>query len=294
MNWDDFRIFLALARNPHLRLAAEVVRLDPTTIGRRISRLEEALDATLFEQYTGSYLLTKRGQKLFELAERIETAAFEAQEDQTSKEISGRIRVSSSEAFGLFIAQHLHRFSSQYPEVLVDLIATPADRRMSPSKRESDIAISSTRPERGQVSIRKLCRITNQLYASQDYLKKHPEPQQPEDLVDHSIVGFIPDLLYTADLDVIHDINPDVGATVRCSSMAAQRCLISSGIGVGMLPVFVAAADPALVPLLGARGVAFRDLWIIIHQESRGFRRIQVFNEWLAELVALERPSLAG
>jgi len=56
--WDDLRILLALARNPSLRVAAETLNIDPTTVTRRLARLSETLDTTLFAGQERLYLIT--------------------------------------------------------------------------------------------------------------------------------------------------------------------------------------------------------------------------------------------
>ena len=63
-NWDDIRVFLAVARAESLSAAAPGLRMDPATLGRRIARLEERLGAALFVKSPQGYALTGRGERL--------------------------------------------------------------------------------------------------------------------------------------------------------------------------------------------------------------------------------------
>jgi DNA-binding transcriptional LysR family regulator len=114
MNWDDFRIFLAVARDGTLAQAGARLGVDPTTVARRVQRLESALSATLFEHTPTGHILTTRGTALLQQAQAMEEAMIAATErDGAAKGTAeGTIRVSVSEGFGSgIIAPHLADFA---------------------------------------------------------------------------------------------------------------------------------------------------------------------------------------
>ncbi|MCB1328936.1 MAG: LysR family transcriptional regulator, partial [Maritimibacter sp.] len=73
-DWDDLKVFLAVARGESLSAAAKVLKRDPATVGRRVARLEEALGAALFVRTPAGYGLTEAGGRLIDHAERVEQA----------------------------------------------------------------------------------------------------------------------------------------------------------------------------------------------------------------------------
>src|SRR5215831_9932352 len=95
MNWDDLRIFLAVARSGRVSTAARRLGVEHTTISRRLGVLEEDLGVRLFYRTPGGYLLTPQGQHALADAEAIERAAVAvaARVRETSAEVAGRVRL---------------------------------------------------------------------------------------------------------------------------------------------------------------------------------------------------------
>ena len=166
VSWSDLQDFLAIARAGQLARAAKMLGVDATTVGRRLRRLERQLGQTLFEQTRAGQVLTEAGERLLERVETMERAASGLDDaDARSARLSGLIRVSVSEGFGTwFVAHHLHEFVDAHPGVVIDLVATSGF--LSPSKRETDVAVLLARPRAGPVVIGKLSDYRLRFYAA--------------------------------------------------------------------------------------------------------------------------------
>ena len=94
-NWDDLRLFLAVAREQSLSAGGRVVRLDPATLGRRMARLEKQMQVALFVKSPQGYAPTDAGQRLLSHAEQAEQAMEGAVEELAGKsgKLSGQIRI---------------------------------------------------------------------------------------------------------------------------------------------------------------------------------------------------------
>src|SRR5690606_10074631 len=103
MNWDDIRIFLAVARTGQMLGAARQLRLNHATVARRASALEAALGATLFTRRTNGCDLTSEGEALLTRAELMETAALGARADvgESDAALSGTVRIGAPDGFGV-------------------------------------------------------------------------------------------------------------------------------------------------------------------------------------------------
>lgn len=157
LNWDDLKIFLAVARARKLSSAARTLGIDATTVSRRIERLAADLQTTLFEPSAGGQTLTEAGGRLLAHAEAIERAALAARADVGGERglLSGVVRVSVAEGFGTWIiARHLGAFRKANPEIIVELIASSGF--LNPSKREADLAVMLARPTSGPLLARRL------------------------------------------------------------------------------------------------------------------------------------------
>lgn len=290
--WNDLQDFLAIARTGQLARAAMRLGVDPTTVARRLRRLERRLGQTLFEQTREGQVLTEAGEALLAHVEAMQRAADRINERPDRESLSGLLRVSVSEGFGTwFVAHHLHDFTDRYPHLIIDLVATSGF--LSPSKRETDVAVLLARPQAGPVVSSKLSDYRLRLYGSSHYLAHHGTPRLPAELKRHRLIGYIPDLLYAPELRYLGEIDENLAATVRSSSINAQYRLIQSGSGVGVLPCFIGDADPTLVPLLPDIEVT-RSFWIVTHKDTRQLQRIRVFKAWLLETARRHRTRFLG
>ena len=291
MDWDDLRFFLAVARLGQLARAAAVLKVDATTVSRRIRRLEQALQQTLFEQRRDGHVLTAAGEQLLQEVERMDRSANGIEAAFAGGAVAGLVRVSVSEGFGTwFVAHHLPAFLAAYPQVEIDLVATSGF--LSPSRRETDVAILLERPARGPLVSKKLSDYALFLYASRKYLDGFPEPiEDVRQLAGHRLIGYIPDLLYSTELNYWSDFGLDLSPSVRSSSINAQYRLAAAGAGIAVLPYFIGDSDATLVRIIPALSVR-RSFWIVTHEETRQLARIRAFTTWLVELVKSRRTRL--
>lgn len=292
INWNDLQDFLAIARAGQLSRAAAQLGIDPTTMGRRLRRLETRLGTTLFEQTRQGQVLTEAGERMLDEVEAMEQAARRISENtESGAGAGGLLRVSLSEGFGTWlVAARLGSFTQQHPRLMIDLVASSGF--LSPSKREADLAVTLSRPRAGPVIAGKLSDYALRLYASTEYLERHGVPQKPTDLADgHPLVGYIPDLLYAPELRYLAEIEQNLSATVRSSSINAQHSIIAAGAGIGVLPCFIGDSDKRLVPVLPERRIT-RTFWLVTHKDTHNLARVRAFKDWLMVLVAHERGRL--
>jgi|TARA_R100000501_G_scaffold18411_1_gene38580 DNA-binding transcriptional LysR family regulator len=291
-NWNDLRVFLAVARAGQIASAAKVIKVDATTISRRLRRLERTLGTRLFEQTREGQMLTESGESLLARVERIAdeaAAVFAAGNEHTG--LSGRIRLSVSEGFGSwFLASKLPSLIEEHPELGVDLVANSGF--LSPSKREADIAIMLSRPKAGPLIAKKLSDYSLMLYASPGYLAKKGRPSTPAELAsDHRLVGYISDLIYAPELDYLNEIHQGLSATVRTSSINAQLHLVSMGAGIGVLPCFMGDKEARLERVLPEIHIK-RSFWIVTHKDNHSLAKIRYLSDWLAEQIVCQRSIL--
>lgn len=293
-DWNDYQAFLAIARAGQLARAAAAMGVDATTMGRRLRRLETRIGATLFEHTREGQVLTEAGEAMLAEVEAMERAASRIAEHGgggANGSLAGLLRVSLSEGFASWIvAPALHAFATAHPRLVIDLVASSGF--LSPSKREADLAVTLSRPRAGPVIAGKLSDYALRLYASPDYLADHAPLRRAGDLArGHSLVGYVPDLLYAPELRYLAEIEPGLAATVRSSSINAQHRLIAAGAGIGVLPCFIGDADARLVPVLPERRIT-RSFWLVMHKDTHSLARVQAFKVWLTALVERERGRL--
>lgn len=287
-DWDDLRVFLAVARARKIAPAARMLGIDATTIMRRLARLERALGADLFEMASGERTLTVRGQALLHHAEAVESAAMSAVEDVAGLEqqLAGQVRLSVAEGFGTWVlAPGLAEFSRRHPGIRLDLIT--ASGFLNPSKREADMALMLARPQRGRLSVKRLGEYRLHLYASVDYLARAGPPDRPAQLRDHMLVGYVPEFIFSPELDYLDEVEAGLEAHLRATSINMQYRMVRDGSGIGVLPDFIARSDPQLIELMADRVEIIRHFWLVTHEDLRKVARIATVGAWLQERVMM-------
>lgn len=292
MDWSDLPIFLAVARTGQLAKAAQALGIDATTAGRRLRRLEKAVGERLFEQGGDGQSLTPAGERLLTHAREMERAAAAIGRRDADGPVRGTVRVSVSEGFGTwFVSRYLGELADAHPALSVDLIATSGF--LSPSRRETDVAVLLARPRRGPLITRKLADYGLRLYASRDYLAANAPLETPTDLKHHRLIGYVPDILYAPELRYLEEIPGAHAPQLRSSSINAQFRMATYGAGVAVLPCFIGDSSSSLkrvVPEIALQ----RSFWLVTHEETRHFAQVAAFVEWLTRLTASHRATLQG
>ncbi|MBK6467136.1 MAG: LysR family transcriptional regulator [Rhodobacter sp.] len=290
MDWDDLRIFLAVARCESLSGAGKRLRIDPATVGRRIARLEDAIGARLFAKSPQGYALTEQGARLIPHAERAEAAALAASESLSGPEgllggLTGQIRLGAPDGCANYLLpQVITRIAAANPGLEVQIVALP--RVFNLSKREADMAIAVSRPEAGRLTVQKLTDYRLHLVAARAWLADHTVTTL-EDLKEHRFVGYIPDLIFDKELDYLAEIGaPPV--TFASNSVSVQLNFLRHGAGLGVVHDFALASAPELVRVLPDLVRLTRSFWLIRHADDTRVTRLNRFAEALIRETRIE------
>jgi DNA-binding transcriptional LysR family regulator len=288
MNWDDVRIFLAVARSGQILGAAKTLGINHATVARRLTALEEALGSKLFTRKTNGSELSGSGERFLIHAEAMESAMLAANESAgADSAIDGTVRVGAPDGFGVaFLAPRLGELTDRHKGLRIELVPVP--RAFSLSRREADIAVTLERPREGRLVARKLTDYRLGLYAAQSYLDRHGEPGSLDDLTAHQLVGYVDDLLFTTSLDYTAEFFKGWRSSLAISSAMGQTEAVRAGAGIGILHGFMASRDPGLIPVLPAHTLT-RSYWTVVHEDLRNIRRVALVAEFLGEIVTRDR-----
>ncbi|WP_062230556.1 LysR family transcriptional regulator [Aureimonas sp. N4] len=289
MNWDDVRIFLAVARAGQILAASRRLGLNHATVGRRLDALEDALGVKLFDRRPTGCEVTREGAGFLAAAERMEAemqgarAALEGAEAH----LSGTVRIGAPDGFGTaFLAPRLGSLAERHPGLTIQLVPVP--RAFSLSRREADIAITVERPAQGRLVARRLVSYALGLYGAASYLDRFGRPSSVEDLKRHRLVGHVDDLVYSSSLHYTGEMAPDWQSRFEISSALGQTEAVAAGAGIGILHGFIAAGRPALERVLPERTIR-RDYWLVTHETAREMSRIRAVADFIAETVQREK-----
>ncbi len=283
-DWDDARLFLAVARAGQLLGAARALGVNQATLSRRMAALETALGAKLLVRRTHGSELTDAGAALLETLERVETEMLgvQARLQGTDAAAAGVVRIGAPDGFGVgFLAPRLARLAERHPDLVVQLVPTP--RGFSLSRREADLAVMVGRPEKGRLVAAKLTDYTLGLFAAPAYLAAHGTPEAPADLAGHRLVGWVDDLIAAPALDYTGEFLRGWRSTLELSSAIGQVEAVRAGAGIGALHDYLAGAHELVRVLPELRVV--RAYWLAIHENLRDVARVRAAADFLTDAV---------
>ncbi|MEB2846788.1 LysR family transcriptional regulator [Rhizobiales bacterium RZME27] len=284
MNWDDVRMFLAVARTGQILAASRRLGINHATLGRRITALEADMKTQLLIRRTTGCELTPEGHALYAAAERMETEmlAMQAATGSGDTAIAGTVRIGAPDGFGVAVlAPRLGDLMQRYPQLKLQLV--PVHRSFSLSQREADIAITIERPEQGRLISAKLTDYTLGLYASRGYLDGRGRPQMVEDLREHARIGYVEDLIFSPSLNFTGEVMRNWDAGFEISSAIGQVQAVRAGAGIAILHDYIAQQDAELERLLPDISIR-RSYWTTYHESLRDLPRIRTVIAFLQEI----------
>ena len=288
MDWDDLRVFLAVARCESLSGAGRSLRIDPATVGRRIARLEDSLGAQLFVKTPQGYSLAEAGTGLLPHAESAEAVILRARDSAPAPQgLSGQIRLGAPDGCANYLLpQVIAKICDDNPRLDVQVVALP--RVFNLSKREADMAVAVSRPEAGRLMVQKLTDYHLHLAANARYLATRPVTQ-PQDLAQHRFVGYIPDMIFDKELDYLAEIGIPA-PQIASNSVSVQLNFLRQGAGLGVVHDFALPSAPELQRVLPQHIRLTRSFWLIRHESDANVSRL---NRFAAALTAATRAEMA-
>ncbi len=287
LDWDDLRYFMALSRHGSLSAAARSLGVNHATVSRRIAALEGQLEAPLFERTAEGYALTAAGRNTLAAAAAMERAAsgLGASAPAADEPRLGRVRVTATPSLSeCFLLERLTGLLAVHPGLDLDLIA---DRRaISLARREADIALRLARPKEGDLLARRLTGLAFGFYARPVWLERLAAGAPPCFVTFDEGGAHLPEPLWLA------RSFPGARAVFRSNSEAALAQAARSGCGIALLPRFIGAFDPELVPIDLKVAPPSRELWLLRRPEDEP--AVELVAQFLADLFRRERRRFEG
>ncbi|WP_417320350.1 LysR family transcriptional regulator [Emcibacter sp.] len=294
-NWNDLKYFLELSRRGKLVEAARRLHVDHTTVSRRITALEESLNARLFDKSPRGYQLTDAGLRLLPLAEQMEAQSTSLYQSISGKDasFSGTVRLAVPEAVGInVIAPAMDTFRQKYPDIELELVAET--RQTSLSKREADIAMTLARPTSGRLVAWKVSDYRLRLYGAPSYLANHPPIKTGEDLSGHDFIGYIDDLIQMPELRFMEELFRNPHIVFRSTNVMAQYRAALKGVGLAMVHCFMVGQDTGLQPILPKKIFVERQYWLMVHEDLRKVTRVDAVCGFLTDLFRAKQSLMLG
>ena len=286
VDWDNLQTFLAVARSGRISAAARRLRIEHTTVSRRLAALEEELKVQLFYRTTTGYLLTPHGQNAVTQAEAMEAAALAlaARAREGSDANAGRVRIAMAPEFAShWVAAHLVSFRRKYPHLEVQILVGTRQRNLL--RGEAELAVQSPRPQGRDLVAVRLARVSLGLYASKAIARDARwRVTSRETLHDTPLLAYTTGLQMLQEAKWFQAVLASGTVALETNSTHALLAAALAGLGVAVLPRFVAQSHDDLVAL--SDDVAAHDVWLITHPEFRRDPKVRAAADFLKHVAA--------
>lgn len=291
MNWNDLKVFLAVARSHSLRKAAQTTGLSLSTVGRRIDALEVQIGAKLFERRPDGYLLTSTGQEILDDVIELEKQAQKIEQKVIGLEDKpqGSVAVTLPDVvFSYLFADSVNIFCREEHQG-IDLKIIATYEKLDLVRGEADIALRFTNTPPEQLVGRKTIKFYHNYYASASFLKER-DLDAPADAMwigrnyqDQKFSSWIERSPYPH-LPVRWDIKSFPSLVAACKG----------GLGMTVLPCFIGDQEPELVRVGQMESFPHLETWLLVHPELKSARRIRVVMDYLSNVLNSKRALLEG
>jgi len=282
LDWEDIRVFLAIARFGSLSAAARSLGINHATVSRRIQSLEAALSEKLIERRPDGYVLTPAGTRAIGPASDMEASAAILSRRGEDDRPKGLVRVNAPPSLAqAFLVRHLAHLSIEHPG-LDNNVATDF-RSVSLERRETDIALRLARPDDGDLIAKPLVELGFGFYGTEESCQKIAEGSDPV------FVGFDEANAHLPEAMWLTRHFPSSRMSFRANSQMTQAIAAREGAGLALLPYFVGKADPALKLCVLEHNPPARGVWMVTRRQDRKDLPTRVVTDHLQKIFERER-----
>ena len=282
MEWDDLRVFLAIAREGTLGAAAPKLGQTQPTMGRRLRALEEAVGQKLFQRTNDGFVMTDEGAAVLNHAQRMEEEALAFQRQLAGQEqvLDGMLRITSSDWFGAYVLTPvLADFARAHPQVTIELLTDA--RFLSLSHREADLAFRLQPFDEPDIASRKLLSMPYGLYTRQG--SAHP---RAGDGADAALITMDTAFASMPDVAWLRRMLPHARVVLRSNARVIQAQMCVQGIGVAVLPRPLGDSFAGLERVELGEDPPSRDTWVGYHRDLRRLARLRALLDMVLERLA--------
>lgn len=292
-DWDDLRYLIAVSRAGTLAAAARELGVQHTTVARRVAALEEGLGVPLIVKGGERIVLTDTGRDILAHAQAMKGIADSIQRGAKGAEerIAGVVRVTLPDTLAGYLVRHLGELRGRHADLIVNVLADP--RPYDLLGGEADIAVRLHPKAEGELVERKLGVLAWSLYASTAYIKERGRPESLADYAQHDLIGFEGPLAASPGSEWFREHLPDAKFTMRGNGLLSIFNAILLGVGITMLPCFMADPEPTLVRLTSA-AFSNRRIRVLVPADLSRVPRVRVVFDFLTEIFTRDEALFAG
>lgn len=287
MDWDKLRIFHEAAEAGSFTHAGEKLDMSQSAVSRQVSALEKELNVPLFNRHARGLMLTEQGEMLYRTAHEVfqKLRATQTRLADSKTKPFGDLRITTTVALGSsWLAPRMGEFIDLYPNIRVELMLEYD--QLDLTMREADVGIWLKAPTQGDLIQRRLFTVHLHIYASNGYIKRFGPPTYLADLDNHRILtfgGYAP--LQIREINWLEEAgregNEKREPVLRVNNLYALKRACQRGLGLAILPDYMAREDTDLVQVLTDAELPAFETYFVYPEGARESKRVSVFRDFI-------------
>ena len=291
MDWNAFKVFLAIANTGSLSAAARRLSVNHSTVFRRLNALEKEMGGRLFDRFQQSYQLTDLGQEVLVLAKTIESAFDDIERHIAGKDFQPKGKVSITAPNNIayhYLPGYLASFKQAYPDIEAEVLVGNHDFDLN--RREADVAIRANAHPPENLVGKVIANIPWSVFCGVNYLDSKGgnkvSPRTMQEMKNHSVIGASEFLKKVAPFPLL-DKSFAEQIFVRANDLNSMSYLAEAGHGLAILPND--QERQGLIKLFEVQPQVTSKLWLLTHPDLRNQTRIKLLIKHLTDCFEKEK-----
>lgn len=287
MNWDDLKLFLAVARTGSISGGAKQLNVQHSTVSRRLRKLEDKLGARLLERKNSGYELTPAGNRVKQTADRMESEVLHMDGVVLDKDsiLTGPLKITAINNMASTVLMPIFAsFSRAHPHIELSIAVSNVDSSLA--QREADIAIRLTNTPTDTLIGKRLVTVATTIYGSREYLSQQRDATSEPQWIGVECCTFHKSWTRQA----CGEQTPNFISDDTLLTLSAIR----EGLGISYLPCFMGDADPQLERYCEPDPAHNLGLWILMHPDLKRTARVLAFRNHMAQTINQQSALFEG
>lgn len=282
MDWDIFRLVIAVADGGSAVAAAQRLGVNASTVLRRISRFEQENGLRLFERRQSGYTPTAECEAVIRTAREIEQSVAGIGRDLLGRDLrlEGKLTVTTTDALlEAVVAPLLVQFSQLHPQI--ELAVSVTTSRLNLSLQDADVAVRASKLPPQTLVGQRVSGLAFTAYGLPGLIAELPRGRRAK-LQNAPWVG-IGDALRGSPVGAWMEKNVPADRILLTGDtfVATHACAVSGG-GLAVLPCCLGDRSRKLVRVMPPPEDMMTSLWVLTHADVRNAARVKAFNEFMS------------
>lgn len=275
MNWDYYRYFIEIYRTGSLKTAAQKLGVNQTTVGRNLTTLEGEVGTRLFERRSDGFVVTAAGERILGVIRQVEEEMLGVERLLSGKDErpEGVVKIAAPGALANhWLIPRLGPFVKQFPRIQLEFLTGP--ELVNLARRDADIALRLVKPKQAGLVVRHAGTMKLGIFSHRKLFEKSPVPRKISDLHSFPFIGLYPDATSAPEYSLLKSLKGSARIAMRSAAWSSVSSAVLGGLGLGILPTFMAQGKDDLIQILPETMVTM-PVWLVYHPDLRNAARVR-------------------